>query len=79
MRALPDGKGFICKSCLSSTENKITNLHKDKSPKIDIEKEFFDRRRFVCRACKYKFSKPAGTSVKACPYCGKSNLEEKFD
>jgi Zn finger protein HypA/HybF involved in hydrogenase expression len=81
MRALPDRKGYICRSCQESVEEKILKAQKakQKDPKIDIVKGFFEKRSFMCRNCKYRFSRNADNIIKNCPYCGKSNLEERFD
>ncbi|MGE0793107.1 MAG: hypothetical protein AB7V77_02940 [Candidatus Woesearchaeota archaeon] len=79
IRAMPEGKGFICRSCLEGVgASPTTHLNKPKDDKISA-KTFFEKREYECTKCKYKFSRNADHFVEKCPYCGSTEIREKID
>ncbi len=82
MRALPDGKGFVCRGCYGSGDGlrNVDSPHMHSPPhKLNAEKPFFEKRDFVCDKCKYKFSRNADVHVVKCPYCGSENVHERIE
>jgi len=82
MRALPESKGFVCRSCYGSTDGlrNVDSPHMNSAPhKMIDEKPFFEKREFICDKCKYKFSRNADAIVVKCPYCGSERVHERIE
>lgn len=87
IRALPNGKGFICRKCHAANSGtkmplKGTNSKLSSQPKISpitSKEEFFQKREYICNHCSYTFSRNAEQHVKKCPYCGEYAVEEKIN
>jgi hypothetical protein len=71
IRALPDGKGFICKSCLGVTNGKYEDSHESKG-----ETELFSKKKYLCEDCGYTFERSATFIVKNCPMCATQRVYE---
>ena len=81
MRALPNGKGFICINCYNNSTNDPRALSKERlrkssesptSPGSRIQSSnFFEQKEYICDACGYKFKRGSEFIVKSCPFCGK--------
>lgn len=76
-RALGNGK-FICKGCLEGQEPRGV-LREEKGKDKISDKNFFEKKEYVCDDCHYKFLRSVTSVVEKCPFCGKPNVHEKVE
>jgi|WetSurMetagenome_2_1015567.scaffolds.fasta_scaffold1135516_1 DNA-directed RNA polymerase subunit RPC12/RpoP len=77
----PDGTGenMVCIDCYkrnSPTKTmSISEAAAEQTPKpVKRPERTEEMRKYICTACKYKFSRKKTQEVSKCPYCGKNSI-----
>ena len=71
----PDGENMICLDCYkkgSAVKSAVSPFAKKEEPVKTEKAEKMNR--YICTACKYKFSRKVSQPVAKCPYCGKNTI-----
>lgn len=91
MRALPDGKGFVCTNCFEHGDARTSpfSVNKNKLREIEpkeeddvigrMDEDIFNHKEYVCNSCNYTFKRKSDDTNIICPYCGKRNVQQKVD
>lgn len=86
MKALPEGKGFVCANCFERGTNGADfkpTLREAPTPTLTqepkVQEPIFEEKDYVCDECGYTFKKTAEFTVKLCPYCGKQAIHQKVE
>ena len=90
MRALPEGKGFVCQNCYENAGKPSFTVNKDRlrelpstsvsqqnssSTSASIDKDkIFNEKEYQCTSCNYQFKRSGDINVEVCPYCGKRGV-----
>ena len=95
MKALPDGKGYMCTDCYETGKSPSSpfTVNKDRlrpipkeSPKTEEPSDYiaagediFNQKEYVCNSCGYQFKRSSDSAVGVCPYCGKRDVSQKVE
>ena len=94
MKALPEGKGFVCINCYNRAaggeqarpqlrdlprRESTTTAQSQPRDVVGSSHDFFSDKTYVCDDCNYEFKKSAEFEVKICPFCGKTNIHQKVE
>lgn len=95
MKALPEGKGFVCFDCYDRGNSTRSPFEVDKtklrspiptSKKYDEKNDYvatgdniFNQKEYECYSCGYSFKKSSEFKVTVCPYCGKREVGQKIE
>lgn len=76
MKPDASGENMICFDCAKKqgvASERLASLQKPESarPKSTITEKMI---KYICTACKYKFSRKESRGVDKCPYCGKNSI-----
>jgi DNA-directed RNA polymerase subunit RPC12/RpoP len=79
MRPDSTGENMICMDCYKrsspSKTMSISEVAAEQAPKIVKKSEKTEKMvKYICTACKYKFSRKENQEVAKCPYCSKNAI-----